>query len=270
VPRWASNQLGRGRRTGLAVILAGTSGPRHRTTSPINSEPLGLAHSYLPFLVVVHLCHPLRSCNMRWSTSPPSSHCASRHRSPRYCALVCGREPVFVRVENRVGWTLWNLVIARQSSWLSRAPLFFATRTTRATIIGETTLPSPAIFSTRVCTRRLGIFGRKLGLRIWRWSLYRVPEHRLCGGRRFGEDDRSAIDIRGNGLDQIVCTASINWIVTVQSGSDGSIRFGSGDRECVPVQVNRDLIRADGQRSDDLDSPIPFRLAYLRKKPRER
>jgi hypothetical protein len=48
------------------------------------------------------------------------------------------------------------------------------------------------------------------------------------------------------------------------------VRFGSSGRECVPVLVNRDLIRADGQRSDGLDSPIPFRLAYLRKKPRER
>jgi hypothetical protein len=81
VPRWASNQLSHGWRTGLAVILAGTSGPQHRTTSPINSEPLDLAHSYIPFLAVVPPHHPMRSCNPCKSTSPPSSHCASRHRS---------------------------------------------------------------------------------------------------------------------------------------------------------------------------------------------
>jgi hypothetical protein len=48
------------------------------------------------------------------------------------------------------------------------------------------------------------------------------------------------------------------------------VGFGSGGRECVLIRVNRDLIQADGQRSDGLDSPIPFCLAYLRKKPRER
>jgi hypothetical protein len=103
VPRWASNQLGHGRHTGLAVILAGTSGPRHRTNSSINSEPLSLAHSYHPFLAVVPPCHPLRSCNPRGSTSPRPSHRASRHRSAPILRLGV-RPGTHVRARWESGW----------------------------------------------------------------------------------------------------------------------------------------------------------------------
>lgn len=66
-------------------------------------------------------------------------------------------DPEFVCVENRDDWALRDSVIARRSSWPTLVPLFMATRTTRAPITGETTLPSPTIFSTRVCIYRVGI-----------------------------------------------------------------------------------------------------------------